>query len=131
MSGDVDPVSAGPSAMALLNRAFPGGNSTAEAFSEAQRGVHGGVRLVLDRISAQLKRERCDSYVTSVLQDALLSLGWSRRVAITRAFFERCAATLPRELVRGTPERYAHHLGELLNAYVNGMESVAGVIQRL
>jgi len=54
-----------PEAMALVERAFSRSGGVKDALAKARYGIQGGMKLVLDAITAQYKREATDSNLQS------------------------------------------------------------------
>jgi hypothetical protein len=67
----VDRDAAGPEALALLQRAFAENGGFNNALSKALDGNQGGLRMILDKMTVQFKREEQEKHVNMILKTAL------------------------------------------------------------
>jgi hypothetical protein len=125
----VDGKKVAPEAFALLERTFKGKGGTVAALSEARYGINGGMRLVLDVMTEQLKTERQASHVSRVLKEAIDPLDWSARVEFMRAFLDRLGPQLSPEIREQPPERFARHYEIILQAYVRSLDQVKQLLR--
>jgi hypothetical protein len=116
--------SAADEAFALLGRTFPGERGVEEAWSNVREGLSGGLRVVLDRMTEQYKKERYVRYVNRVLKEALDPLDWEPKVTLMRSLFRRLEGSLPQDLRNRRPEFYARHYELLVQAYVHSLDQI-------
>ncbi len=110
--------------LALLKRAFADDGGVTAARAEGRDAVRGGLRYVLDRLTATLQREEEVKFVDLVLKEALDPLDWQEKVAFTEAFIHRVAPHLPPEILAEPPERFAKSIESLVRTYVKSLEQV-------
>ena len=127
----VDRDKARPEAYALLDRAFAQQGGAAGAFAESRDAVQGGMRHVLDAMTAQFSRESKEKQVNAVFKEALGSLDWERRVAFMAALLNRLRTHLPSEIFDGPAERFVHHIEPIARAYVESLEGVKQLLRSL
>ncbi len=127
----VDSEAIADEALSLLGRAFinKGGENAARA--EARFGVHGGLRLVLNVMTEQMKTEQQAKRVSRVLRDAVDPLDWDDRVAFMAALLERIGSQLPPELRNRSPRVYARQYDVIVQAYVNSLDRVKELFRTL
>jgi len=118
-------------AMALVERAFRDRGGAKAARAEARDGTNGGLRLVLDAMTEQLKTERQFEHVDRVMKEILDPLDWEARVAFMGAFLDRLGPQLPPELRSQPPERFAQHYDTILRTYVQSVDRVKQVLRNL
>ena len=116
-------------AMALLDRAFANHGGVAAARSECRHATQGGMRLVLDTMADQFKREQRYKRIRRVLKDALDPLDWQARVRFIQALMDRMRPLLPPELADAAPERFARRYEDLIRTYVSAFDEVRMVMR--
>ncbi|MCY2928053.1 MAG: hypothetical protein NTV86_00890 [Planctomycetota bacterium] len=114
----------------LLSGAFADKGGVDAALAEARYGTNGGMRYVLDVMTAQLKAEQQTRRINQVLKTALDPMDWDARVAFMAAFLERVGPQLPPEICSEPPQRYARHYEVILREYVKSLNAVTRVLQR-
>lgn len=103
------------------------GQDAAIAFRNAQRGLDGGLRRVLDAIADEIKLEDEEDYMTGVFDRYVKPHTYEDQVEIIRQFIEHCHTLLGDEIERSRPERYADDYKDLIRAY---LYSVRGIAQK-
>jgi hypothetical protein len=131
VSEPLDLHDAGAEAFALLERAFATKGGFQGALSEATNAINGGLRLVLDVITEQFKREEQEKQVNQVLKSALDPLDWKGKVALIKAFLKRLEPHLPPEIISQPPERFAGHYEIIARGYVQSMDQVKTLFRSL
>ena len=127
----VNPQRVGADALALLTRAFANRGGADGAWAEARDAVHGGLRLILDLMTEQLKREEQAKDVNRVLKEALGGKEWLQRVQMMAVLMQRLAPHLPPEIRDQPASHYTRHLDEIVRAYVSSMSQVKEVLRIL
>jgi hypothetical protein len=129
---DVNPEAAADDAYALLSRAFSRQGGPKAAVAEGRCGVRGGMRLVLDVMTDELKRDEEAKRVDRILHESLLGPDkWDERVRVTAALLRRFGPDLPEEVAGKTPEQCSHRLEDLIRVSINSMEQVKSLIRSL
>lgn len=131
VSDPVDRNVSGNEAIALLERAFSRDGGFNEALSEAKNGTNGGLRLVLDVMTARFKREEREKHVNLVLKLALDPLDWEGKVALMGALLKHLEPHLTPKIVSQPPERYAGHYETIVRGYVQSMDQVKSLLRSL
>ena len=116
---------------ALLERAFARDGGVKGAMLEAQTGVKGGMRYVLDALTEQFKKEEREKEINRVLLEALDPLDWESQVAFIKALMERLRGHLPEDIKNQPPERYANHLHLLARAYAESIDQLSHTFKML
>jgi len=131
LSEPVDLNEAAPEALDLLERAFSkqGGLKAAEA--EARTAVKGGLRLVLDMMTEQFKREEQEKYMNYILKSALDPLDWKSKVDLMGVFLKRLGPLLAPEIKSQPPERFAEHYEDLIRAYLQSIDRMNSLLRSL
>ena len=116
---------------ALLERTFAHDGGVKGAMLEAQTGVRGGMRYVLDALTEQFKKEEREKEVNRVLLEALDPLDWKSQVAFIKALMERLTGHLPEDIKNQPPERYANHVHLLAKAYAESIDQLSHTFKML
>jgi hypothetical protein len=122
---------AGSEALALLERTFAGKGGTAGATVEGIDGTHGGMRTVLDAMTAQFKKECQEKHVAAVLKEAIGTKDWGRRAKFMAALLTRLEPNLAPDIDASQPERYVHQCEFVVCEYVASFERVNQILQAL
>ena len=109
-------------ALALVEQAFARQGGSAGALAEAKEATGGGMRLVLDKMTEQLKQDMQTKHVSRVLKDALDPLDWDAKVRFMAALLHRLRAHIPPEIRQQPPERFARHYEAIVVAYVESTD---------
>jgi hypothetical protein len=117
--------------LALLERAFAGRGGMPGAWAEGRDGIHGGMRLVLDLVTEQFRRELYARHVTHVLAETIDPLDGGQRLSFMKALLERIGPQLPAEIRAQPARRYARHYGTIIEAYVRSMDRVNQFLRTL
>jgi len=131
ISDPVDRNVSGAEAIALLERAFSGDGGFNKALSDSNNGTNGGLRHVLDMMTARFKREEKEKHVNLVLKMALDPLGFDEKTDLIGALLKRLEPHLPPEIVSQPPERYAGHYETIVRAYVQSMDKMKSLLNLL
>jgi hypothetical protein len=112
-------------AFRLLNEASIeyGGVRAAEA--EALRPTHGGMRLFLDRMTDQLKKELFYKHADRVLKEAIDPLSYRRQVEFMRAFVAHLGDQLPEDVRTRPVEDFIERREELVKHVVHLLDRLA------
>jgi len=116
----------------ILNRGLrrEGGDATS-AFRACLEGRDGGLKRVLDIICDSFKAQAIDYHTRAVFRKYIPKHDWYRRKEIVGQFITYCQVPLP-GIDASDPGRYAgDHLEELVQAFLNGIRQVSGVLRRL
>lgn len=101
------------------------------AFRDAEQGLDGGLRGILDHIAEALKAEAVAYYTREMFDRHVAPHEWEDKVAIVRQFLTRFAPLLGSTVRTDQPERYAHDYRELIEAYLVAMKQTSSVFRRL
>ena len=118
-------------AMDLVGQAFSKAGGWQAAMAEAQHGVNGGMRFILDLMTEQYKTEKQRKRVERVLKQAVDPRSWEERVTFMTAFMERLRGELPPEISSQPPARYAQHYEPVVQAYVESLDKAKQLLARL
>jgi hypothetical protein len=127
----VDLKAAGAEGFKLLENAFSKKGGYKGALAEARNGPNGGLRLVLDMMTEQLKREKQQEHVEFVLKAEIEGLDWESKVTLLEALFNQIKDHLPPEIRSQPPESYAKHSDIIVKAYVNSMDQLRFVFRSI
>ena len=122
---------AGPEGLALLQQAFPGEDGIDAAFAEATSGVKGGLRLILDLMTARQKELAQENHIARVLAEAVDTLDWDGRVDLARVVLARSEPLFSAEAPLSSPEQCARRLKGLLRTFAESLDRVSEMFRRL
>jgi len=125
----IDLNAAGAEAFALLERTFQKKGGVRTALAEAISATNGGLRRILDDITAQFKHEQLEMHVNRVLKLVLDPLDWNGKVELIRAILKRLEHQLPQDILSQPPEQYAAHYDVIVRAYINSMDQIKSIIR--
>ena len=115
----------------LVSRAFRNDGGYEAARAEAQDGVNGGLRFVLDAMTQQYKIEQNAKRVSRVFRAALDPMDWEARVAFMAVLMERLKDHLPADILAQPPDRFARRHEPIVRAYVESQDSLKQLLRRL
>ena len=115
-------------ARALLEKAFFKKGGWDAALAEAETGVNGGIRIVLDVMTEHFKHDHQEKYLDQALETALKPLDWEKTVSLTQAILKRLEHTLPQQVV-SQPESYARELKDILKTYVQSQDRLKTMLR--
>jgi hypothetical protein len=116
---------------ALLDRAFFNRGGTKAAYTESRNGFHGGMRLILDQVTDQFKKEEMEKRVNQVLRYSFDPIDWEIKVSLIKDLLKALKPNLPPEIYHQPPERFGNHYEILVKSYVNSMDQVKYSFQAL
>lgn len=125
------PEAAEAGALKLVEDAFANRGGALAARAESVCGTRGGLRMILDAMSDQFKRQEIEDYVNLVLKESLDPLDFEKRRAFMKAFLEKLSPHLPAEVLGQPPERYLKYFDALVRAYVDSIEKVNQILRTL
>ena len=117
-------------AIDLLQRTFANEGGLPAACEEARDGTRGGLRFILDAVTARLKHEQQADHVRYVIETAVSSRTFEERRAIAEALYAVMRPHLPPDLRTLPVAQLAHHLAEVVEAYVKSMDHVKTALRR-
>lgn len=118
-------------ALGILKRAFAQEGGYKAALAEAGDGTHGGLRLMLDRITEQMKRDEAERYLLLVFTEAINPLDWDTKVELISTLLERLKPYLPAEVLEKPPSSYATEYRQLVQAYSESLDRVTKLLKIL
>jgi len=127
-SDDID--KAKDDAVALLERSFARKGGIVAAMNEAYSAVHGGMRLVLDYMTEQLKAECQAKHVNRVIKEVIGPLNREAQVRCISALLKRLSSHLPDEILKAGPERFVDHYEAIVKEYVKSLDRINEVFRR-
>lgn len=107
------------------------GKNVTLAYSNATKGLDGGMRRVLDCIADEIKIEDEETYMNGVFSHYVDKYSYDEKVEIIRQFMEHCHTLLGDEVDQSRPERYADDYIELIRAYLNSIRGIAQTFRKL
>ena len=129
VSASLDEQMVAAEALALVDRAFAKKGGSEAALAEANFGVNGGMRLVLDVMTEQYKAERQMAHVNRILKEAIDPLDWNSRVVFMSVLLQRIGGHLPEEIRDAPPQRFARQYETVVRAYVRSLDQVATLLR--
>lgn len=107
------------SAPILIDRIYQqrGGNITS-AYRDANDGLNGGMRVVLDNMADDLKSQAVRKYMREVFDRHVAPHRWEEKVEIVRQFLRIYGQQLRIDLDLDNPGRYANDFNTLIGAYL-------------
>jgi ATP-dependent Lon protease len=124
----VDLNAASSKASALLEKAFIKKGGWDAARTEAETGVNGGIRFVLDVMTEHFKHVHQEEYLEQALKTALKPLDWEKTVSLTQSILKRLEHNLPQQVV-SQPEKYVKDLKEILKTYVQSQDKLKSMLR--
>jgi hypothetical protein len=115
----------------LLEEAFRNDGGYEAVLAEAQTGIQGGLRMILDRLTEHYKHRQKESYVNYVLKMALDAFDWQGKIDFMKSFFVQCPDAIPEELRAEDPTRYAKYWKLIIQNYIQSMERIQSLIRTL
>ena len=115
----------------LLKLAFPGENGYQQALAEAIDGMHGGLRLVLDKMTKTLKEEARKKHLLKTFKTNIDPLDFSIKEELIAELMNRIRPYLPEAIATQPASRYADNYEELLEAFVHSQEALTAIFRRL
>jgi len=101
------------------------------AFNDAQSGMNGGMRKILDAIAEAIKAEATERYIRDVFDRHVSPASWTEQVQIIADFIAQCGPYLASSIDVDTPERYARNYEELIRSYVQQLRNTSSMFRRL
>lgn len=127
----IDPITNAAEALSLLERTFTTKGGFKAALAEARDGINGGLRLVLDMMTDQLKREEQEKHVNCLLKSAMDPMDWDTKVALMDELMLRLKQVLPPKIASQPPERFAGQYEIIVKAYVDSINEMNLVFRKL
>jgi hypothetical protein len=124
----VDLNSSSTEASEILENAFSQKGGWDAALTEAETGVNGGIRFVLDVVTEHFKHIQKEKYLNQALKTALRPLDWEEQVSLTQAILKRMEHNLPQQVVL-QPEKYAKELKDILKTYVQSQDKLKSMLR--
>jgi hypothetical protein len=131
VSNPVDFRAAAAEALGLLERAFSKRGGFKAALDEGRTGINGGLRLVLDMMTEQFKREEQEKHINRVFKTALDPKDWEGRVELMGALLKNLEPHLGPEIVSQPPSRFAEHYEEIIRAYLQSLDRLKSLLGSL
>jgi hypothetical protein len=125
------PERSGSVALDALERAFAGKGGVVAAKAEGRGGFQGGMRFVLDCLTAQFKKESQEEQVNAVLKGALGSLDYERREGFMRALLDRLGPHLSPDIDISTPGRFLPQCEPIVREYVASLERINQLLRAM
>ena len=113
----------------LLEKAFADKGGYNSARTEAETGIHGGMRLILDIITNQYKLDEQQKHINMVIKDSIDSRNLNEKEAFIKEFMKYIEPHLPEELKHQPPKKYIKHYPEIVRLYIQSMDKVKNYLQ--
>jgi hypothetical protein len=117
-------------ALDLLKEVFRGEEGDKAAFARARDGIDGGMRVILDLLTEQFKRDEQALYVQRVFKEAM-PVDWNERVAFMRGAMKWLGTLLPADLRDEPPERFAGRPEAIIQVFVESLDRVNRIVSTL
>lgn len=127
----IDSIANAAEALSLLERSFATKGGLKAALAEAREGINGGLRLVLDMVTDQFKREEQEKHINCVLKSAMDPMDWETKVALMDELMRRLKHVLPPKIGSQPPERFAGQYEIIVKAYVDSINEMNFVFRKL
>jgi hypothetical protein len=127
----LDTNAAAGEALDLVVNAFARDGGVAGAMAEAKDATRGGLRYVIDLMTAHYKRTEQTKDVNRVLRDAINPLDWPGKVAFMKELMDRLGPSLPPAIRDQPPERYAKHVDIFVQHYVGFLDEISRLLRTL
>jgi hypothetical protein len=124
ISGSFNSKVAGAEAFAILEKVFSQRGGLAGALVEAKNAANGGLRLVLDLMTEQFKRDEKEKHINGILKSVMDPLDWQGKVSLMKKILKHFELHLPPEIIAQPPERFAAHYESIVRAYVKSVDQV-------
>jgi len=117
-------------ALELLATAYEKEGGESAAWQKALEGIAGGMRLILDRLTEEYKRQQQEKDIRRVFTESLNRLDWNDRVKVMRSAMKRLHRFLPAEMADQPPERFARNYEVIIKTYVKNRDQFNQLISR-
>ena len=117
-------------AIEVTGQAFERDGGFRGALSEAQSGLRGGLRYVLDQITEYLKRSQREKHISFQIKRTMDPLDYDQRLAIVKAFMNRFHEWIPEDIRSEPPERYASDPALLVRPCIERISSFGNQLSR-
>ncbi len=118
-------------ALRLVEQAFHKQGGLEGARREAEIGVNGGLRAVLDAMADYYRTQAVENHIMFVLETALDDRDRPAKVALIRAFLRRFEGLLPPDIAQTEPEDLVGQWKVIAHAYARSLDSLKNLIRRL
>jgi hypothetical protein len=118
-------------ALRLVGEAFHKQGGLKGARLEAEIGVNGGLRAVLDAMADYYRAQAMENHIMFVLETALDDRDRPAKVALIRAFQRRFGRLLPPDIAQIEPEDLVAQWKVIARAYARSLDSLKNLIRRL
>lgn len=115
-------------AVALVERIFQWDGGYAGALAEAKTT---GPSRILNAMTDRFRSEERLRYAHRVFKELFVPLDWQNKVALVKAFLAQAWPLLPPEIRSRRPEHFVRHWETLVDAYVQSVDKVKGVLRSL
>jgi hypothetical protein len=117
--------------LSLIEKTFSQKGGYKAALSEGIFGIHGGMRLVFDAMTEQLKLDKQEEYIQAVFKKTMDALDWDTKVRLMRIFMARIRFDLPTDLQDLPSERLEPQWEKIIRLYVQSLIKVKDLLKRL
>jgi len=101
------------------------------AYSDANTGLNGGVRKILDIIAEGLKTESIERYIRDVFDHCVAPNSWEQKVELISQFIDQCGVYLSSSIRFDQPERYANDYVDLIKGFTTALQQSSSIFRRL
>jgi len=126
-----DPELSGAKALEMLQQSFRGQQRQREAVTIAKTGQQGGMRFILDTITADQKQLAKQKYTLSVFTKYIDSTDENLRLDLIKQMFVLWDKYLPDSIKTQAPERYINSYEEIILAWLESQDAFINTINRL
>jgi hypothetical protein len=106
------------------------GGNIITGYNDAHHGTNGGLRVILDKIAEQLKKESVERYIRDAFDRYVTPNSWEQKLDIIRQFIARYGPELSSSIRADQPERYAQNYEELIRAFIDYLKNIASRYRR-
>ena len=110
------------SALELVRRAFANNGGLEAACQEGLNGFNGGMNLVLNQMTEQLKFEQKTGYINSVLARVVDQADYEQRILFTEKLLQYIGPWLPPEVKNRPASTLVDRYPQIITAYVESLD---------
>ncbi|MEX2389205.1 MAG: hypothetical protein WD534_15110 [Phycisphaeraceae bacterium] len=114
-----------------LEEAFADRGGVRAAWAEARRGAHGGMRLILDRLTDHIKEQLRLRYARHTLAQAIDPLQPQEKLALIESLLKRLRPHLPEDLRDEPAEAFVAGYERIAHAYVQASDQLTATFRAI
>jgi hypothetical protein len=107
------------------------GKDIVSAYNDARDNSDVGLFGILTIIAQGLKAEAIERWIREAFDRHVAPNSWDQKVDMIKQFIDYCGPSIFSYVDSAHPERYANNFGELISAYLRGLEETTSIVDRL